>query len=146
MLGLFLVLLLPAAAEGASVTSRSLGQFRRMIKCTIPDSRPLQTFNDYGCYCGYGGSGTPMDELDRCCQIHDNCYAEAKKMEECWPIFDSPYIELYTYTCSSNTVTCSSKNDVCEMFICECDRKAAICFSKAKPNPEFKDMDQSLCH
>jgi len=36
-----------------------------MIKCTIPDSYPLLEFADYGCYCGLGGGGTAVDELDR---------------------------------------------------------------------------------
>lgn len=40
-----------------------------MIKCTIPDSSPLLEFNGYGCYCGLGGSGTPVDELDRFLQL-----------------------------------------------------------------------------
>nr|P59069.1 RecName: Full=Phospholipase A2 superbin c; Short=svPLA2; AltName: Full=Phosphatidylcholine 2-acylhydrolase [Austrelaps superbus] len=46
----------------------NLIQLSNMIKCAIPGSRPLLHYTDYGCYCGKGGSGTPVDELDRCCK------------------------------------------------------------------------------
>ncbi|XP_051888461.1 phospholipase A2, minor isoenzyme-like [Pristis pectinata] len=146
MLGLLVVLLLSAAAaESTSIESRNLWEFRKMIKCTIPGSKPLRTFNNYGCYCGYGGSGTPVDELDRCCQTHDYCYEKAKKELKC-TVLHNPKVTYYKYTCSkAGTIECSGKNSVCQKFICECDRKAAICFSKAKYNLEHLNMDQSRC-
>lgn len=49
----------------AGIDYRALWQFRDMILCTIPDSWPVIEYTDYGCYCGKGGSGTPVDDLDR---------------------------------------------------------------------------------
>lgn len=49
----------------AEVSPRAVWLFRKMIKCTLPGSHPLLDFADYGCFCGLGGSGTPVDELDR---------------------------------------------------------------------------------
>lgn len=44
---------------------RALWQFRDMIICANPDAWPVLDYADYGCYCGKGGSGTPVDDLDR---------------------------------------------------------------------------------
>ncbi|XP_048412304.1 phospholipase A2 [Stegostoma tigrinum] len=142
MFSLLVVVLLAAAGSKAS-QPRALWQFYHVILCSTPGSHPLLDFSNYGCYCGFGGSGTPVDDLDKCCQIHDNCYSEALKLKECRPIFDNPYTIIYSYTCSENTVTCINKNSPCKMFVCECDRKAAICFSKAKYNRQHKNLDQS---
>ncbi|XP_068115661.1 phospholipase A2, minor isoenzyme-like isoform X2 [Hyperolius riggenbachi] len=121
---------------------RNLWQFRKIIKCTIPDSKPLNEYNGYGCYCGFGGSGNPMDELDNCCQIHDNCYGGYRNIKDCTPIFDNPYTESYSYSCTDNVATCEADNNPCKMYICECDRKAALCFSKASYKEEYKDLDK----
>uniref|UniRef100_A0A3Q1AV66 Phospholipase A2 n=1 Tax=Amphiprion ocellaris TaxID=80972 RepID=A0A3Q1AV66_AMPOC len=73
---------------------------------------PVLDYADYGCYCRLGGSGTPVDGLDSCCQVHDRCYSEALQHEDCWPILDNPYTEMYSYSCdkASKTVTCLSES------------------------------------
>ncbi|NXP70100.1 PA21B Phospholipase, partial [Ramphastos sulfuratus] len=130
-------------ASADHVSPRAMWTLRKMIKCTIPNSHPLLEYADYGCYCGLGGSGTPVDELDRCCQTHDNCYSQAMKYESCKFILDNPYTEIYSFTCSNKEITCSSKNDDCEAFICNCDRVAATCFAKAPYNSEYHNLDTS---
>ncbi|NXP14246.1 PA21B Phospholipase, partial [Thinocorus orbignyianus] len=130
-----------ASAASAAVSPRAVWQFRSMIKCTVPDSSPLLDFADYGCYCGLGGHGTPVDELDRCCQVHDNCYTQAKHLDSCKFLVDNPYTEAYKFSCSSGQITCSSQNDDCEKFICNCDRQAAMCFAKAPYNSQYVRLD-----
>ena len=38
-----------------------------MIWCAT--SRSPWDYYDYGCWCGYGGSGTPVDDTDRYCYL-----------------------------------------------------------------------------
>ena len=36
-------------------------------------------YTGFGCYCGVGGNGYPIDETDACCQFHDTCWTKAEE-------------------------------------------------------------------
>nr|XP_032800509.1 acidic phospholipase A2 PL-I-like [Petromyzon marinus] len=92
----------PSVNGGRPPLPRSLLQFHQMLLCVMPNSWPLFSFTRYGCYCGLGGSGQPLDELDRCCQTHDECYAETQQL----PGYCHPFFRHYDFTCVDHVVTC----------------------------------------
>ncbi|CAH1249705.1 PLA2G2E [Branchiostoma lanceolatum] len=108
---------------------RNLVQFGNMI--TAVTGRSSLDYNNYGCYCGLGGSGTPVDKIDECCQTHDACYGSVS-----WP-----KITTYDYTAAAGTVTCNDAPGTNDRAVCECDRAAVLCFNShmytvKKPCPE----------
>ncbi|XP_038934125.1 phospholipase A2-like [Rattus norvegicus] len=96
-------------------------------------------YTHYGCFRGIGSSGTPVDDLDSCCQTRDHCCSQAKKLKSCEFLIDNPYDQHILK--HKNVITCSDQNIDCENFICNSDRQAGICFSKALYNKEYKDLD-----
>eukprot|EP00058_Branchiostoma_floridae_P000999 XP_002586487.1 hypothetical protein BRAFLDRAFT_75125 [Branchiostoma floridae] len=74
---------------------RNLLQFGRMT-WKVTGRFPLD-YNNYGCYCGWGGAGIPVDGIDICCRDHDACYRRVK-----WPKWAT-----YKYAAAAGTVTCS---------------------------------------
>ncbi|XP_030272155.1 phospholipase A2-like [Sparus aurata] len=141
---LLLLLLSAACVVSGQKGSRAFWQFGYMIWCVQPDVNPLQ-YNNYGCYCGFGGRGTPVDEVDQCCKVHDDCYGVQMRNPQCKHFFSQPYFIHYRYTCSQHRVTCSASNNYCRRAACECDRKAALCFARSKHNPRHKNLDQTRC-
>ncbi|XP_068167403.1 phospholipase A2 [Antennarius striatus] len=138
-----LLLLLAAATAGAVLLPRALWQFANLIRCPQPGVNPLK-YNQYGCWCGFGGTGTPLDGVDTCCEAHDKCYRAARTAPGCTAIADLPYVLVYDYTCSNQQVTCSATNNKCQAAVCECDRVAAHCFARVSYNPENKNVDRKV--
>ncbi|XP_015756807.1 PREDICTED: basic phospholipase A2 nigroxin B-like [Acropora digitifera] len=126
--------------NGIIRTRRNLVQFHRMIACET--NRTSSSYYDYGCYCGYGGGGEPVDETDKCCQIHDKCYDAVKDAKLC-TFSSSIYWRVYSRdgTCTG----CADPEGTCKRAICECDGAASRCFKHAKYNEENFDYPQEKC-
>ncbi|XP_072346502.1 acidic phospholipase A2 PA-3-like [Scyliorhinus torazame] len=132
-------------AQGFAVQGRSVVNFKNVVVCASPNV-PNQRYMDYGCFCGYGGNGNqPLDDLDRCCQVHDDCYGEAESSLGCKPLFTpySTHCENEVPQCSDTILT----RLACGTKVCNCDVAAALCFRKHSHsyNPQYYDYDQSLC-
>ncbi|CAN9513521.1 unnamed protein product [Ophioblennius macclurei] len=139
-----LLLLLTACLASGALVPKAIWHFGGMIVCVQPGINPLK-YNEYGCYCGLGGQGTPKDALDRCCQAHDNCYEQARKISGCSGLTNLPYVIDYEFNCSNKRVSCSGSNPTCEAAACECDRVAAHCFAGVPYNSDYKNLDSKYC-
>ncbi|XP_031572942.1 basic phospholipase A2 caudoxin-like [Actinia tenebrosa] len=111
------------------VQKKNLLQFGLMVNCMT--GRFALDYNNYGSYCGVGGSGTPVDDLDRCCKVHDECYG---RYDHCTPyyIYYTSYRTGWHPNCK---ITCGD-TDPCRKAVCMCDKEAAECFAKNKYNPK----------
>ncbi|EFB18621.1 hypothetical protein PANDA_003715, partial [Ailuropoda melanoleuca] len=103
----------------------SFWQFQRMVK-HITGRSAFFSYYGYGCYCGLGGKGTPVDDTDRCCLAHDCCYGKLKQLG-CQPVLNS-----YQFHIANGTVVCQCAlgpgvSCPCGRRACECDRQSAYC-------------------
>ncbi|XP_063409317.1 basic phospholipase A2 PA-12C-like isoform X1 [Mytilus trossulus] len=139
-------------AEGLRV-KRDLFQLAEMI--VDATGRDPLNFNGYGCYCGWGGSGTPVDKDDRCCQQHDDCYGQVTTdLTDC-----SPKWNHYAWKIQDKTVDCLDqaqnvksksnailfkRNDNCPRRICDCDKALVECLYKNPYHNENYKLDKGL--
>nr|Q2PG81.2 RecName: Full=Basic phospholipase A2 PeBP(R)-I/II; Short=svPLA2; AltName: Full=Phosphatidylcholine 2-acylhydrolase; Flags: Precursor [Protobothrops elegans]BAE72889.1 phospholipase A2 [Protobothrops elegans] len=78
----------------------------------------VKNYGLYGCNCGVGKRGKPVDATDRCCFVHRCCY---KKVTGC-----DPKKDRYSYSWENKAIVCGEKNP-CLKQVCECDKAVAIC-------------------
>ena len=119
---------------------RNILQFGNMLSCFDQHLEPMD-YVDYGCYCGPGGQGQPVDDTDWCCVMHDKCWEDVQKDPECTG-FSGPYMITYNWGCSSTTkIHCYDEPNTCDRKTCECDRIAIECFAKTRPTYDEKNYE-----
>ncbi|XP_072016227.1 phospholipase A2 AP-PLA2-I-like [Amphiura filiformis] len=131
-----------------------------MISCTtgLNQFQALRDYDGYGCFCGLGGEGNPLDKTDECCVVHDDCYDQVMKSGLCYAD-NQVYAIDYDYewaNCKTDqaSITCKKTADYtdhkwpeCAEMMCECDKQGAICFNAERGtfNEDYKRYDQRLC-
>ncbi|XP_069122998.1 basic phospholipase A2 caudoxin-like [Argopecten irradians] len=135
-----ILVVLTCAVEGAPREKRDLLQLVELLE--EMSNRSGLAYNNYGCYCGWGGRGAPVDDVDRCCMIHDNCYGV---VAECYPKW-----RHYTYEFKAHptrVLHCiDGGKEPCYKKTCECDANLARCVAKAQYHEKNKDMKQVSCY
>ncbi|XP_077787479.1 phospholipase A2 homolog otoconin-22-like [Podarcis muralis] len=127
-------------ACGAALVTGLASQFNEMIQMSTV-TYTLANFTNYGCHCGAGTQGFPVDAIDRCCHSHDCCYNKAE-MFGC-----NPSTLSYRFYTQRDKIKCVKSRDRCEKLVCECDQKAANCFRKHlfAYNLQFKNHPANNC-
>ncbi|XP_052574134.1 phospholipase A2 group V isoform X1 [Peromyscus californicus insignis] len=128
----FLACSVPAVPGG-------LLELKSMI-AKVTGKDPIMNYGFYGCYCGWGGKGTPKDGTDWCCQMHDRCYGELEE-NGC-----SIWTQSYNYRFIQGLVVCEYMS-YCPGKLCDCDRKLVYCLRRNlwSYNPLYQYYPNFLC-
>ncbi|KAL6067373.1 hypothetical protein STEG23_012466 [Scotinomys teguina] len=127
-----------SSLSGVPAVPGGLLELKSMIgKVTGKD--PIMNYGFYGCYCGWGGKGTPKDGTDWCCQMHDRCYGELENSCSIWT-------QSYDYRFSQGMVMCEYTS-YCSGKLCDCDRKLVYCLRRnlRSYNPLYQYYPNFLC-
>ncbi|CAF1180545.1 unnamed protein product [Didymodactylos carnosus] len=124
--GLFYLLELEVQVALYVPEGRNLLQFGSLIQHVTNTS--ALNYIGYGCWCGFGGSGQPMDATDECCKNHDHCYEKYDTgMFGCFP-----YTATYAWKVDEHTgtVQCVDQEGTCKYNVCMCDKTVSECYHR----------------
>ncbi|XP_004850513.1 calcium-dependent phospholipase A2 [Heterocephalus glaber] len=117
----------------------SLLELKSMIE-KVTGKNALMHYGFYGCYCGWGGQGTPKDGTDWCCWMHDRCYGQLER-KGC-----DTRSQYYNYRVTQGLVTCEFQS-FCPMQLCSCDQKLVYCLKRNlwSYNPNYQYFPNVFC-
>nr|XP_002126717.2 acidic phospholipase A2 CM-II-like [Ciona intestinalis] len=104
---------------------------------------------NYGCYCGLGGQGVALDESDRCCQLHDQCYGKFMQTYTSGVYTDTYKYKFHKQNPDATKIECYDDVGL-EQAKCLCDKNLAVCLQKARPsytesNRGIRNSDPTRC-
>ncbi|EHB16571.1 Calcium-dependent phospholipase A2 [Heterocephalus glaber] len=124
---------------GVPAVPGSLLELKSMIE-KVTGKNALMHYGFYGCYCGWGGQGTPKDGTDWCCWMHDRCYGQLER-KGC-----DTRSQYYNYRVTQGLVTCEFQS-FCPMQLCSCDQKLVYCLKRNlwSYNPNYQYFPNVFC-
>ncbi|XP_053517071.1 otoconin-90 [Artibeus jamaicensis] len=112
-------------------------QLGEMLFCLT--SRCPEDFESYGCYCGRGGQGEPVDALDRCCWSRHCCLQQVRRL--------GCLLERLPRSpvgCTDGVPKCVGQS-LCANLLCTCDQTAAQCMAAASFNRSLASAGRLEC-
>ncbi|XP_032868438.1 basic phospholipase A2 Sms-N6-like [Amblyraja radiata] len=103
----------------------------------------IYNVNGYGCYCGKGGDGVPLDDFDTCCFHHDCCY-EAALLTSCGK-GTNIYLKPSYAVCEEGRAECPEGLQPCSSDLCLCDKQFAECLAIATYQDQHSSYQQKFC-
>ena len=103
------------SAQGFTRTTLSFGlmlqqQTRQWCGSYFPPVPAALHWNGYGCWCGIGGGGTPVDEFDAVCKAHDECWGALRNPGEiCHGVWGWGHFLAYRWRWADNEVSMGSQ-------------------------------------
>ncbi|KAK0418226.1 hypothetical protein QR680_013444 [Steinernema hermaphroditum] len=136
---LFLSLLVGDGEPTRKKEVKNLGSvlnLNRMAQCALNHTALI--YNNYGCWCGYGGNYKPIDGIDACCRRHHLCYDIALASGACRNLVIE-YLDPYAWSCEDHVPRCrdDSSQSKCQQALCWCDKMVVECW-KQFPIPAHK--------
>ncbi|KAM9370252.1 phospholipase A2, membrane associated-like [Phaethornis superciliosus] len=118
----------------------SVLELEQMIRSATGKSA-LLSYSWYGCFCGIGGRGSPVDPTDLCCHAHDCCYRKLRE-GQCRPL-----ITPYHFNVTDGDIICNKEQSWCKRETCLCDKAVASCFSSTLDsyNPSYRFYFRLKC-
>ncbi|XP_008063049.1 group 10 secretory phospholipase A2-like [Carlito syrichta] len=126
-----------AAFKQSHVYRRGILELAGTVNCV--GTRSPIAYMSYGCYCGLGGHGQPLDAIDQCCQQHDCCYSRTEDAG-CMP-----KLQRYSWQCVNQSVVCGPAQSKCQELLCKCDQEIASCLARTTYNFKYLFYPKHLC-
>ncbi|KAI7809807.1 putative HERV-H LTR-associating protein 1, partial [Triplophysa rosa] len=107
--------------DTAGQVLKDMSALGEMLNCLT--GRCPHEYQHYGCYCGQQGRGKPVDQLDRCCFLHQCC------LEQLSALGCRRNRKLNAQiSCQKGKPQCVGTS-VCNRLQCVCDRSTAECMA-----------------